>query len=338
MKNKNIITFDIHHKEKLINISGLNFQISKHNTLYLHYVHNHNFSHELLKKIFLFLNDLYTDYNFWWIEYMEFTSPNAKRIGDIIDVFEEIGLSDKLKFFDNNLKKTNFFKSGYLEGVPTMFGFTADYSLEIEERIFNKKFICLNRVDRKHRKIIFDYLNENYKKESYLSYVPQEENNPLRVILDDPEISKIGNLENAFTSPYQLTSFCNIVNETLSLNDFVHITEKTDKCFSAGQPFIINAGPHYIKYLKKYGFKTFDKWWDESYDEEMDFNKRIKKIQKTIDYIASFSIQKCEEIYKEMIPSLIHNQNLCKEFSNSIWHIPKWDRSSIQMIDKKTSI
>ena len=34
--------------------------------------------------------------------------------------------------------------------------------------------------------------------------------------------------------------------------------------------FLVSGmNPHYLKKLKELGFKTFDSWWDESYDSEV---------------------------------------------------------------------
>ena len=59
--------------------------------------------------------------------------------------------------------------------------------------------------------------------------------------------------------------------------------------------------------LKEYGFKTFDKWWDESYDNEIDINKRFNKIVNILEEISEWDMDKCFEIKKEMQGILIHN-------------------------------
>ena len=43
------------------------------------------------------------------------------------------------------------------------------------------------------------------------------------------------------------------------------------------------GNPQSLKVLKKQGFKTFDKWWDESYDDEFDFHKRMDKIVEVME-------------------------------------------------------
>jgi hypothetical protein len=55
-------------------------------------------------------------------------------------------------------------------------------------------------------------------------------------------------------------------------------SEKSTKCLITGMPFIILATPNFLKYLKELGFHTYSDLWDESYDDELDYTKRIDKI------------------------------------------------------------
>ena len=52
-------------------------------------------------------------------------------------------------------------------------------------------------------------------------------------------------------------------------------------------PFIIFGNPGTLAKLKKYGYKTFDKFWDESYDEDVDLSIRLSRLIKTMETIAS---------------------------------------------------
>ena len=56
-----------------------------------------------------------------------------------------------------------------------------------------------------------------------------------------------------------------------------------------GQPFIIAGGPHSLKYIRSYGFRTFHDIWDESYDSVTSSNKRINCISTLIKHIATLS-------------------------------------------------
>jgi hypothetical protein len=79
------------------------------------------------------------------------------------------------------------------------------------------------------------------------------------------------------------------------------------------RPFVIAGAPGTIKMLKDMGFKTFDRWWDESYDDVVGNKERLVKLCETIDYINNFSIEEMREIYKEMTPILKHNvENFAK--------------------------
>lgn len=78
-------------------------------------------------------------------------------------------------------------------------------------------------------------------------------------------------------------------------------------------PFFINGNPGTLKHLQSIGFKTFDKWWDESYDSELDFKKRVEMTLKEIKSICSKTPTEMIEMIKEMKPTLEYNKNLLKE-------------------------
>ena len=102
-------------------------------------------------------------------------------------------------------------------------------------------------------------------------------------------------------------SFFEIVSETL-YRDGHFITEKTTKPISCCLPFLVLSSPGYLKYLQSYGFKTFDGIIDESYDQEVDLEKRIdllvEQVEKIINngsknfYLATRDI--CEHNYKKL--------------------------------------
>jgi len=107
-------------------------------------------------------------------------------------------------------------------------------------------------------------------------------------------------------------SFCAVVNETRYAQPFGYFSEKTLTAIWSKLPFILVAPPHTLKYLKTFGFKTFDQWWDESYDQEEDHYVRMIKIFNLIDYINSKSIIELKQIYIEMQDHLTHNTEILK--------------------------
>jgi hypothetical protein len=87
-------------------------------------------------------------------------------------------------------------------------------------------------------------------------------------------------------------SLINIISETNFFTPEIHLNEKTYKPIAFKQPFIMIGAPRSLQHLKDVGFKTFDLWWDESYDLETDNVKRMQMINALVEEIASWSAEK----------------------------------------------
>jgi hypothetical protein len=116
---------------------------------------------------------------------------------------------------------------------------------------------------------------------------------------------------NNFLDSYK-ECFCAIINETRFAQPFGYFSEKTTTAIESRLPVILVAPPRTLEYLKTFGFKTFDRWWDESYDVEEDHEERLIKIFKLIDFINDKSLEELEEIYNEMSDILEHNAKIVK--------------------------
>jgi hypothetical protein len=68
-------------------------------------------------------------------------------------------------------------------------------------------------------------------------------------------------------------------------------SEKSIKCLTTGMPFVILATPNFLKHLKELGFHTYSELWDESYDNELDYAKRIDKIVDLCNNLNKFDWQ-----------------------------------------------
>jgi hypothetical protein len=101
----------------------------------------------------------------------------------------------------------------------------------------------------------------------------------------------------------------------------IFFTEKIAKPLNSFNPFIIVSCQNSLKKLKELGFKTFDKWWDESYDNIENDYKRLDEIKKVIMQINEYSITDCYRIYDEMKDILIHNANLYQKYTNKEYQI-----------------
>lgn len=102
-------------------------------------------------------------------------------------------------------------------------------------------------------------------------------------------------------------SFVNVVTESSYDDNFIFFTEKTFKPIYCAQPFILIGNPYSLKKLRELGFRTFSQWWDESYDEEIDFTKRFEKIIRVMEDISTWSLDKCLNVTKQMEEIFIHN-------------------------------
>jgi hypothetical protein len=60
------------------------------------------------------------------------------------------------------------------------------------------------------------------------------------------------------------------------------------------------AAPHNLEYLRSYGFKTFGRWIDESYDTEVDNEKRIDMVVTELQKLAELSQSDLNKMYMEM--------------------------------------
>ena len=108
--------------------------------------------------------------------------------------------------------------------------------------------------------------------------------------------------------------FCYIVNETRFAQPTGNISEKTFQAVNSYTPFVLIAPPRSLEYFKRLGFKTFNKWWDESYDLEEDHSKRMNKIFDVIDFINSKNMKQLKSMYKEMKPILDYNAERMRFF------------------------
>lgn len=112
--------------------------------------------------------------------------------------------------------------------------------------------------------------------------------------------------------------FVDIVCETKVLGNSLFLSEKTWRPIVAQRPFVLMSNINSLKNLRRLGFKTFDSWWPEDYDEYSD-QDRVREILKIIDVIAQWPLEKCHKVLYEMQSVLMHNyQVFCQLSFNKI--------------------
>ena len=100
-----------------------------------------------------------------------------------------------------------------------------------------------------------------------------------------------------------------IVLETIVDDQRWHLTEKTLRPIACGHPFIILGTTDILKYLRKYGFKTFSPLIDESYDDIQDPVERMQAIIGVMKHIANMSTADKLLLYQQMQEICSHNKD-----------------------------
>lgn len=114
-------------------------------------------------------------------------------------------------------------------------------------------------------------------------------------------------------------SFVAVVGETHeTLNGQAMFTEKTFRAMWFERPFLLLSSSGSLIQLKKLGFQTFDRWFDESYDLEKSLFARAAMISAEIKRITTLDFRQCEKIWQEMKPVLEHNKNHLKKMRTDL--------------------
>lgn len=226
------------------------------------------------------------------------------------------------------------------------------------QRQLNKKFITFNRItgnSRAYRSLfVAELAKEDLLKSGHVSYskdcpehgryqdtifeLVEKHDVPYEYIVecktaidqidyelridfkDDYHIPNGSQTLNAI--PEMMESFLHVVTETCFWETKEHLTEKIFKPIVARQPFVLLGCANNLRYLKSYGFKTFDSWWDESYDSIEDPVQRIQAVVKIIRDICAMSIDELEGMLRGMNYILDYNYNLfySQDFVQREWN------------------
>lgn len=119
--------------------------------------------------------------------------------------------------------------------------------------------------------------------------VPDEDGikflNSLPLIVDQRDFNNNWAINTEYQHIHDQTIF-QIVNETLvedHNNTTLFYSEKTFRPVAYFQPMLIWGQPGINKYLSKIGYKTYDDWFDLSFDDEPDHKLRYQKLLKVVE-------------------------------------------------------
>jgi hypothetical protein len=153
----------------------------------------------------------------------------------------------------------------------------------INKNLLDRGLISLNKVH---------HVSDEFISEENAQYII--ENTPF--IIDSKYDLNYNLACNISKSDYEKT-FISVVTETIVNDNTLFLSEKIWKPIIVGHPFLVYGNVGTLKYLKSLGYKTFDKWVDESYDNELDKNKRGTMV---VDELNKFSSLTIDELKKWM--------------------------------------
>ena len=106
---------------------------------------------------------------------------------------------------------------------------------------------------------------------------------------------------------YSDKTYVDIIGEFNCSNQKVFLTEKTSRAIALGKPFVIFGDRGSLHELRSLGFRTFDKFWDESYDKLDTAKQRMDRALQTLDWIRN-NIDITQGYSNEMIKVLEFNK------------------------------
>jgi len=200
---------------------------------------------------------------------------------------------------------------------------------------FDKVFICYNHLTSKYRSyrlhLVSNLIAQDLVKHGLVSLFHdgwQETINDPENPLDNRARVKIHQTLKNVSSPLTIDTnaptgemsakvnfkdltdaLFHVVTETVYFQDKLHLTEKVFKPIVAKRPFFLVAAPGNLAYLKSYGFRTFGRWIDESYDLEQDHYIRIEKITFELAKLCAMSPALLKQMHQEMQEVLDYNFN-----------------------------
>lgn len=207
------------------------------------------------------------------------------------------------------------------------------------KKTFCNRFGCLYNIPSWNRLSLLSYIKYHTQNPSLLAcnptwtpdqhntvylnpitdFCPEEFQNIARVLDDDVKPlpghpgHKPDERENTNILRFYNDFFVDVVAETYTNGLTFFPTEKTFRPMFGLTPFIVFGPQSFLNTLKSdHGFESFDRWWDESYDNYQNYD-RIKRMYRVIDYIDSLSVSDVTAMYNEMLPVLEHNFRILKK-------------------------
>ena len=283
-------------------------------------------------KIVYVTNNLFAERDF---NTFKTDNPNYTEHIDVISYLYNVVDVKRLK----NPKTGLEYKDAYL---PKFVDIDEEIKYKTENLNTTVPFLKVNRTGRPERNLFMLYVNEHnlyhkFKisfpkynnefyshevKELFPSLVTDENIESLKekipFDIDESDIHNHGepgggkgffNADLPFKPIHYRNTFISVVFCAFPMDKACHLHSSTFNPMYCGHP-VIQFGPKgHLKELRKRGFKTFGKWWDESYDDIEDDWLRFEYVCKIVHRLSTKTKEEFLDMYIDMKDVLQHNSN-----------------------------
>lgn len=262
------------------------------------------------------------------------------RVGNLslVDLLKDRGIEIcTFNLAQDDIPGIRTIKNDYL--VPFL-NFANDKRVHSIPKRIEKHFGLFVGGSRWHRLMLAGYLFDQHHDKSIISYRQSvfKKHQPCNLRIDDlllncyrhndkiwPRINKL-----VLNLPLQVTDepndnlgyinfdqswnintiyekiFLDVVCETWHNGKTFYPTEKIARALVCRTPFVVYGGRNFLSNLRRFGFRTFEQFWDESYDAYSGVD-RIIKMQTLLKTIANKTVSDLESMLKQMKNILDHN-------------------------------
>lgn len=286
---------------------------------------------------------------------------------NLIELYPEIEQYGFIFLYEDSIITSTARKIKELKSNPNYtLGYKTEWINEFEiENKRNKHFVCLNRNSNKpHRYTLGCFFEHNNMwNKIYASFLRPNENRdwlyetenidfdfdlasatsdfskklPIEIDTHNCEDKESFEVAKAYKKEIYLDSYIYIVTETNFEKD-IFLTEKICNPMVVLQPFILFGAYGYLKYLRSLGFKTFNGFINESYDDEYNDKKRYIMLCDEIKRLADLPLEELHNWYISIKDILIYNRNHLLTFADKVMFKNNLENLAKEWVTKQKQI
>ena len=238
---------------------------------------------------------------------------DAQRLIREKNLPKKVNIQNEIEYKSKNLERIKYFLKVNRTNRPerNIFMLFMNY-----HKLFDKSLISFPTLSDEYCPPVFEKYLTKENIEDLKSKVPFDIDKTDETNHGDAGFGKgFFDADLPFQPIHYKNSFISIVFCAFPFEDNAcHLHSSTFNPIYCGHP-ILQFGPYKsLREMRERGFKTFGKWWDESYDDELDHWKRFEKVMDVTLELSKLSQKEFLKIYIDMKEVLQHNVDLITNF------------------------